>query len=250
MAITIGTTKSNSGSKANSTNFTFTHTVDADTKCLVVVIESVDPTSTDAVCNSIKWDVAGVNESFTASGTYSYRVGGNTIIIGYLSIPSVLSSKLISVAMAGANAQIQAHALNLVDASASSIVYDSFATGSANPNGSGVVNPAASGSYAIGGAIADGGLPASFSVTTGTEVPGSELDMGSDVASAAYAAESGGSATITWTYTTALVSCLVQTFKGVYGSSAIKTINGLAYASVKTKNGLAVASIKTVNGLA
>lgn len=33
-------------------------------------------------------------------------------------------------------------------------------------------------------------------------------------------------------------------------SSAIKTINGLSYASVKTVNGLAIASVKTKNGLA
>lgn len=33
-------------------------------------------------------------------------------------------------------------------------------------------------------------------------------------------------------------------------SSAIKTINGLVYASVKTVNGLAIASVKTKNGLA
>lgn len=36
----------------------------------------------------------------------------------------------------------------------------------------------------------------------------------------------------------------------VGGSSAIKTINGLAYASIKSVNGLAIASVKTVNGLA
>lgn len=37
---------------------------------------------------------------------------------------------------------------------------------------------------------------------------------------------------------------------GIYnGTSNIKTINGLAYASVKTVNGLAIASVKSINGL-
>lgn len=36
----------------------------------------------------------------------------------------------------------------------------------------------------------------------------------------------------------------------IYGSSSIKTVNGLAKASVKTVNGLAIASVKNWNGLA
>lgn len=41
-----------------------------------------------------------------------------------------------------------------------------------------------------------------------------------------------------------------ETVAYVCPTTAIKTLNGLAYASVKTKNGLAVASIKNINGLA
>lgn len=42
----------------------------------------------------------------------------------------------------------------------------------------------------------------------------------------------------------------IASFKAAAATSAVKTINGLVYASIKTVNGLATAAVKTVNGLA
>jgi hypothetical protein len=246
MAITLGTPTS-SGNQTNSTGFSFAHTLSANSKCLVVVITGVDSSATDSVVSSVVWDSAGVNESLTEIAGGRYRVGNDFISIWYKQSPTVLSAKNITVAMAGTNTDVQATAIGLIDATVTYITYDSFDKDTGTGSASGIVNPATSGSYAIGGGVADGGTPASLSVTTGTEISGSEVDMGAQTASCGEVAESGGSATITWTYAAVTVSALVATFKPV--TTSIKTIQGLAVASVKTIEGLAIASVKSVNGL-
>ena len=83
MAVTVGTTKSNSGNQATASSFTITHTTDSGSKCLVVVVTGVDSSATDSVVNSVVWDVAGVNEALTQIAGDRYRVGNDFISIWY-----------------------------------------------------------------------------------------------------------------------------------------------------------------------
>jgi hypothetical protein len=121
--------------------------------------------------------------------------------------------------MAGTCTDLQATAIGLIDASANSIIYDSYDTGTGTGSASAVVSPAASGSYAVGGGVALGGTASSLSVSTGAEISGSEVDMGSQTASCGTAAESGGSATITWTYSSVVCTALAATFKPIYAQN-------------------------------
>jgi hypothetical protein len=206
MAITLGTPTS-SGNQANSSTFLFSHTTSANTKCLVVVITGYDSSATDSVVNSVTF--ASVNLSQIAGGRY--RVGSAFTSIWYLPSPFITTGD-VNITMAGTCTDVQATAVGLIDASADSIIYDSFDTGTGTGSATGTVSPAKTGSMAIGGGVAVGGAPASLSVSTGTEISGSEADMGSQTASVGYAAESGGTATIAWTYSAVVCSCLVATF--------------------------------------
>jgi hypothetical protein len=208
MAITVGATKSNSGNQASSAAFNFNHTTDANTKCLVVVVTGVDSSATDSVVSQITWN--GVNLAEIAGGRF--RVGSDFISIWYKSLPAIAGPTACAVTMGGTCTDVQATALNLVDASAGSIVYDSFDTGTGTGSATSTVSPAKTNSIAVGGGVADGGTPASLSITTGTESTGSEVDMGSQCASVGYASESGGTATIVWTYAAVVCSSLAATF--------------------------------------
>ena len=214
MAISLGT-PTNSGNQTNSSGFSFAHTTEANTKCLVVVITGYDSSGSDSIVDTVVWDSAGVNESLTQIAGGRYRVGSDFQSIYYKTNPTIQGPKNITVTMIGACTDVQATAIGLIDASATSIVYDSYNTGTGTGSASGIVSPAATGSYAVGGGVAVGGTPASLSITTGAEISGSEVDMGSQTASCGTAAESGGSATITWTYSAVVCSALVATFNSL-----------------------------------
>ena len=208
MAISLGTGY-NSGNTTSATGVTFSATMAANTKCMVVVVTGYDSSATDSVVNSV---VFNTTESLIQISGGRYRVGSDFQSIWYKVNPSITTANVV-VTMAGTCTDVQATAIGLIDASASSIVYDSYDTGTATGSASGIVSPAATGSYAVGGGVAVGGTPASLSITTGAEISGSEVDMGSQTASCGTAAESGGSATITWTYSAVVCSALVATFK-------------------------------------
>jgi hypothetical protein len=233
MAITIGATKSNSGNQTNSSSFSFNHTTDANTKCLVVVVTGVDSSATDSVVSGVTWNTIALQQ--IAGGRY--RVGNDFISIWYKVLPTIEAVKSIAVTMGGTCTDVQATALNLIDASAYSIDYDSFDTGTGTGSATSAVSPAASGSIAVGGGVADGGTPASLSITTGTESTGSEVDMGSQCASVGYASESGGVATIVWTYAAVVCSSLAATFKvetapSVSPGAFAKATNGMVGSGV------------------
>ena len=189
--MSVGTTQSDSGNNTTASSFTITHSIDASTKCLTVVVTGVDSSATDSVVNSVVWDVAGVNEALTQIAGGRYRVGNDFISIWYKSLPTIQATKLVTDTMAGTCTDVQGTALNLVDAATSTIVYDSFDTGTGTGSATGTVSPAATGSIAVGGGVADGGTAGSLSVSTGTESSGSEVVMGSLTASVGYASESG-----------------------------------------------------------
>ncbi len=212
MALSVGATQSDSGNQTSASSASITHSTDANTKCIVVVVTGVDSSATDSVVNSVAWDTAGVNEALTQIAGGRYRVGNDFISIWYKSLPTAGATKNITVTMAGTCTDVQATALNLVDAAALNVIYDSFDTGTGTGSATSTVNPAKSGSIAIGGGVADGGTAGSLSVSTGTESSGSEVDMGSQTASVGYVAESGGTATIVWSYAAVTVSSLAATF--------------------------------------
>lgn len=209
MAITFGT-PTNSGNQATATTFSFNHTLDINAKCLVVVITGYDSSATDSVVNSVYYN--GMSLSEIPSGRY--RVGSDFQTIFFIPNPFYFSGAAVSIQvnMGGACTDVQATAVGLIDSSATSIIYDSRNTATGTGSAACVVNPAKANSVAVGGGVAVGGLPASFSVTTGSEISGSEVDMGSQVASCATATASGTTASITWTYSAVVCTGIIATF--------------------------------------
>lgn len=66
--MSVGTTQSDSGNQTTSTTASITHSTDANTKAIVVVVTGVDATAGDRVVSSVQWDTAGVNEALAAAG--------------------------------------------------------------------------------------------------------------------------------------------------------------------------------------
>lgn len=209
MAITLGT-PTNSGNQATSSGFSFNHTTAANTKCLVVVVTGMDSSATDSVVSGVTFNTTDVLTEIPGG---RYRVGNDFVSIWYKTNPQIGGAYSVTVTMGGACTDVQATAIGLIDATASSIVYDSYDTGTGTGSASAVVSPAATGSVAVGGGTALGGTAGSLSVTAGTEISGSEVDMGNQTASCATAAESGGTATLTWAYASATCTALAATFK-------------------------------------
>lgn len=208
MTIAVGTI-SNSGNQTNSTGFTVSSTIDSTAQCVVVVVTGYDSSATDSVVNSVSLGRVRLTEI----GGGRFRNASDFQSIWYLKNPKIVGAGLeLTVTMAGTCTDVQATTINLYDSAADTIVYDSFDTGTGTGSASGVVSPAKTGAIAIGGGVAVGGNAGSLSVSTGTEATGSEVDMGSQTASVGYAFESGGSATITWSYTGVACTCLVATF--------------------------------------
>lgn len=206
MAITFGT-PTNSGNKTASSSFSWSHTVTSSAKCLVVVVTGIDSSATDSVVLSVSWD----NQTMTQIAGGRYRVGNDFQDIWYLPLPFALTS-VVGVQLNGSCTDVQATAIELVDNSADVIIYDSYDTGTGSGSATSVINPARTGSVAVGGGVALGGAPASLSVTAGTEISGSEVDMGNQTASCATATESGGTTTITWSYTGQTCTALSASF--------------------------------------
>jgi hypothetical protein len=206
MAITLGTGY-NSGNDANSTGVTFSATMAANTKCIVVVVTGYDSSATDSVVSSVTFN--GDSLSQIAGGRY--RVGSDFQDIWYLPLPDIATGNVV-VTMAGTCTDLQATAIGLIDSTATLITYDNYDTGTGSGSASAVVSAAKTGSVAVGGGVAVGGTAGSLSITAGTEISGSEVDMGSQTASCGTASESGGSATITWTYSGVVCTALAATF--------------------------------------
>lgn len=207
MAITLGTPTS-SGNKTNSTGFSFDHTLNANAKALVVVVTGYDTSAGDSVINSVTWNTVGLLE--IPAGRY--RSGSGFISIWYKSTPATGGAYSIAVTPAGTCTDIQATAIGLIDAGASRIIYDSansstVSTGTAHNIS---INPARVGSVAIGGCVALVTLVSSLSVTKGTEIAGSEADMGSQCVGCATVSESGSVATIEWKKSTINVDSYAQ----------------------------------------
>ena len=210
MAITIGSTISNSGNKTNTTGFSLVHSTNADTKILVAIVTGYDSSASDSVVTSLSYLSS---DNFAANQIY-YRSGSAFIAIMYLVNPPSMYLTAVILAMAGTCTDLQMTLINLVSTTAVSIKYQTYAQGdNTGTSHSLSINPAKTGSIAIGAIVDIQSAVTNLSVGTGTEIAGSEADMGSQVVGCAYAFESGGTATIAWTKSaSATSSALIAEF--------------------------------------
>jgi hypothetical protein len=218
MAITLGTPTS-SGNQANSSSFSFNHTTAANTKCLVVVVTGYDSSATDSVVSGITFNGASYPLQEIARGRY--RSGSGFIAIWYLPNPKIGGPWAIAVTMGGACTDVQATAVGLIDATRTAIIYDTANDNTVTSSASHalVVSGVTTGSMGIGGIVdaADTAVTGlSVTASYGTEISGSEADMGSQVVGCAYRLESGGTCEIRWTRTNSATASYAQvaTFKG------------------------------------
>jgi len=207
MSITIGTPV-NSGNLANASSRTQGHTTNANSKCLVVIVTGYDSSATDSAVSSVTFN------NISLSFARYYRSGSGFIAIYYLSKPTVSQTANVVVTMGGTCTDLQVTSVDLVSATASSILFDTYNESTLSTTGhSIVINPAIANSMAIGGIVALVSAITALSVTAGTEISGSEADMGSQCAGCATALASGTTVTITWTKTSAVASyALICTF--------------------------------------
>jgi hypothetical protein len=207
MSITFGT-PNNSGNLATSSGTTRSHTTNANSKCLVAIITGYDSSATDSVVSSVTF--GGV--ALTAARYY--RSASGFVAIYYLKKPPVSTTANVVLTMGGANTDLQITIIDLISATATTILFDSYAESTLSTAAhSVVVNPARANSIAVGGIVALVTAVTALSVTSGTEITGSEVDMGSQCVGCATAPASGTTVTITWSKTSAVASyALLCTF--------------------------------------
>ena len=237
MAITLGTI-TNSGNRTNSTGFTLSHTSATNAKAVVMIVTGYDSSATDSAISSLTYDG---NNATLVTGAY-YRSGSGFVGIRYYELPTIGVAKNVVLTMGGTNTDLQMTVVDLVSSTASTIQHESTPTSSDSSVATHTLTRTSlsSASVMLGGIVALVTAVSALSVTTGSEISGSEADMGSQCVGAGWATESSGTATITWTKTSAVASyALALAFKEVAAS------NGSVTAVVATATTDAVASTQT-----
>lgn len=210
MAITVGATITNSGDPGTSSSYSFNHTCNTGTSLLVVTVSGYDSTSTDLPVSSVTYNGTGLTKAREYQAPSGYEIGS----IWYMTSPPTGSSYSIVVTHAGKVSDTSASAVNLIGTATSSPVdnyYEGVVSYSAGYS-NGIVNPAATGSMAVGCGLNPQGDPSKIEFRTGTQIY--ELDVGGSIDGSGYNLESGGTATVDWTQTSGYNSQgVVVTFK-------------------------------------
>jgi len=227
MAIALGATITNADDTAASV-LNATHTTNANTKALVVVIKGYDSSDADSAVTSLNFGGVGLTEA-----EYYRNTGDGDdafVAVYYLSNPAI-EEATIALTMGGSCTDLSWDAVNLVtDASADSIHLDSTDTGSTSTTNThtSTVDPAATNSISICGIVNQDAAVGDVEVTTGTEITGSEVDFGQQTAKAAWILEQTaptGEATIVWAKTTTDDSwaCSATFYEEFYPTVALNT---------------------------
>jgi len=210
MAITLANIN-NSGNIINGSGCTVSYTTTSNTKGLAVIITSADSIAADAIAN-----VTFNGDSLTELRRYRYTP--YQVSIFYKELPYIGTANLI-VTMGGVNTDLQVTTVCL-ESTSTSIIPHTYAEGSDSTTSQTLVINATSGmtnSIALGGIVFINAAITALSVSAGTEIAGSEADMGSQVVGCAYAYQSGTTTTITWAKTTVTAShALMYTFYEQY----------------------------------
>lgn len=194
MAIILGT-PTNSGNLSNSAGTTLSHTNPTGTKAVVAIITGYDSSATDSAVTGVTYNSVNLSQ-----GRY-YRSGSGFIAIWYLEKPAIGTFNMV-VTMGGACTDLQVTAVPLLSNTSPVITLDFYAESTTTNTTTHplTINPAKAGAVALGGIVDLQAAITNLSVTVGSEITGSEADMGSQVVGcAASALESGGSVDITWT---------------------------------------------------
>jgi hypothetical protein len=222
MAISIGATLTNSGNKTSATSYSYNHTCDANTKCLVAVITGFDGTAADLAVTGVTYDTVAM----TKADEFISSAGYGLVSVWYLPFTTTPSgAKALAVTHAGKCTDTQCEAVNLVSSTAVFITKDSSAKGTTNATTHPVsVNPARTNSIAVGGITDEEASIDNLGVSVGTQI-GTEIDMGSQVSGTAWVASSGGTADITWTMAATKIShaCVVTFYEQFSPSVALGT---------------------------
>ena len=196
MAITKVGSSSSGDAGAPNTSYTWDHTCHADTNLLVVTARGRDSSIVDAVITSVTYGV----HSLTLANRYHYEADC-FVEVWYYPNPTVGSSLAIVVTHTGKVSDAAGAAVDLAgaDADGTPVFSSGYTTivGLSAQDNTLTESSAPTGSMMVSGYSCKFATFIEISVTAGIEVDA--VDMGSYVCMSAYAAESSGSCTITYT---------------------------------------------------
>jgi hypothetical protein len=200
MALSIGTV-SNSGNKASTTGFTQAHTSATNTKYVVALLTGYDTSDSD-YAHTVTFD--SIRPIYSNIAAYSSR----RVAAYVFSNVSVGTSKTFSVTFGGTVTDAQVTIVDIVSTSYVGIMLDNVSYNIATNTVHSIAKTGMSFMNAmyIGCITTSVSAITAMSVTTGTEISGSETDMGSYCSGCAYATTTTGAATITWTMTSSVVN--------------------------------------------
>lgn len=209
MAITPGNTYQASSAN-NVSSLSWTHTTASGDNLLVVGVVMNDSSTSDATISGIIHN----GDAMTKATNIHNPTTGFGAEIWYRINPDIGSGLTIAVTFGGKCSDVWGASQSYSGCNASDPLDTASSTASSvsGAAASRTINPATVNSIIVGICIAGTGTAGNVSVTS----PGTELqenDMGSQIGSFARNAESGGSATIAWTFADTYYSaCAAATF--------------------------------------
>jgi hypothetical protein len=200
MSITVGT-QTNSGNQANATSpQTFTHSTDANTIAVIVVVTIFDVSATEGVVSAVSFDGKALTSRLVE---YDATCDGHISVWDRINADvASITNGTVSVAFGGTVTDFVAEIIN-IETTAGSLAYDSVDTKNVG-NGSPMTTSWATvetseDCIAFGVGLNDQSKSGTIAITTGSDLY--IMDVGSDNVFAGYNNYVGGTATasLVWT---------------------------------------------------